>query len=104
MVASAVRKAGMRLTVISEDAEALLVTADDVIGPIEPIGKVRLPGRSSRRTASTAARSPSGWQGPHCARPADVASDRPRPEVHPVELDPDLRSRIAPRRGRAAGA
>ena len=44
MVASASRKAGMRLTVISEDAESLLVTADDVIGPVEPLGKVRLPG------------------------------------------------------------
>ena len=44
MVASASRKAGMRLTVISEDAEALLVTSDDVIGPVEPLGKVRLPG------------------------------------------------------------
>ena len=44
MVASAARKAGMRLTVISEDAESLLVTADDVIGPVEPLGKVRLPG------------------------------------------------------------
>ncbi len=42
MVASATRKAGMRLTVISEDADSLLVSADDVIGPVEPLGKVRL--------------------------------------------------------------
>ena len=34
----------MRLTVISEDAESLLVTAEDVIGSVEAIGKVRLPG------------------------------------------------------------
>ena len=94
MVASAARKAGMRLTVISEDAESLLVTADDVIGPVEPLGKVRLPGsfqpkdrQYRREVAKRLARSSL----------RDVGSrrrDRRRQEVHPVEFDPDLRQRM----------
>ena len=93
MVASASRKAGMRLTVISEDAESLLVTADDVVGPIEPLGKVRLPGsfqpkdrQYRREVAKRLARASlrHGSRRPH----------RPRQNVHPVEFDPDLRQRM----------
>jgi ATP-dependent RNA helicase HelY len=95
MVASAVRKAGMRLTVISADAEALLVTADDVIGPIEPLGKVRLPGtflpkdrqyrrEVAKRLGRTSLRKVGGGR----------RRDRSRPRVDPVELDPDLRMRM----------
>ena len=94
MVASATRKAGMRLTVISEDAESLLVTADDVIGPVEPLGKVRLPGsfqpkdrQYRREVAKRLAR----------ASLRDVGGrkrDRGRREVHPVEFDPELRQRM----------
>ena len=100
MVASAARKAGMRLTVISEDAESLLVTADDVIGPVEPLGKVRLPGtfqpkdrqyrrEVAKRLSQTSLRK--------------VGKDRRRragaTPSHAVELDPELRHRM-----RAAGA
>ena len=43
MVVSATRKAGTRLTVITELAETLMVTADEVVGPVAAIGRVRLP-------------------------------------------------------------
>jgi ATP-dependent RNA helicase HelY len=94
MVASAARKAGMRLTVISEDAETLLVTAGDVIGPVEPIGKVRLPGtfqpkdRQYRREVAKRLARTSLREGSKRRR------DHARREVHPVELDPDLRQRM----------
>ena len=95
MVASASRKAGMRLTVVSEDAEALLVTSDDVIGPVEPIGKVRLPGtfqpkdRQYRREVAKRLAKTSLRQAGRRHR------ERSRPERHhPVELDPELRLRL----------
>jgi ATP-dependent RNA helicase HelY len=95
MVASASRKAGMRLTVISEDAESLLVTADDVIGAVEPLGRVRLPGsfqpkdrryrrEVAKRLARAALRDGGGRRRP----------PRSRQNVHPVEFDPDLRHRM----------
>ena len=95
MVASASRKAGMRLTVISEDAESLLVMADDVIGPVEALGKVRLPGtfqpkdrryrrEVAKRLAKTSLRGGGGTGRGKAARH----------DVHPVELDPDLRQRV----------
>ena len=94
MVASATRKAGMRLTVISEDADSLLVSADDVIGPVEPLGKVRLPGsfqpkdrQYRREVAKRLARTSLGEVGRR-------RRDRPRNDVHPVELDPDLRQKM----------
>ena len=94
MVASAARKAGMRLTVISEDAESLLVTGDDVIGLVEPLGKVRLPGsfqpkdrQYRREVAKRLART--------SLRPVGRRRrGETRPEVHPVESDPDLRQRL----------
>ena len=95
MVASASRKAGMRLTVISEDAESLLVTADDVIGPVEAIGKVRLPGtfqpkdRQYRRDVAKRLAKTSLRQGAGTGRRAPT-----RQGIHPVELDPDLRQRM----------
>ena len=98
MVASAARKAGMRLTVISEDAESLLVTADDVIGPVEPLGKVRLPGtfqpkdRQYRREVAKRLNHTSLRKvGKDRRRRAGAALDA-------VELDPELRQRM-----RAAG-
>ena len=96
MVASANRKAGMRLTVISEDADSLLVTADDVIGPVEALGKVRLPGsfqpkdrQYRREVAKRLARTSLRQAGTRRRQ------TRPRPEVHPVEFDPDLRHRVS---------
>jgi ATP-dependent RNA helicase HelY len=93
MVASATRRAGTRLTVISADADTLLVTADDVIGGVEPVGKVRLPGtflpkdRGYRReVAKRLARA--------SLRRAGGRGDRQRRPHHPVELDPDLRTRL----------
>ena len=94
MVASASRKAGMRLTVITEDAESLLVTADDVIGPVEALGKVRLPGsfqpkdrqyrrEVAKRLARTSLRKTGKRHG-----------DRAHRGINPVELDPDLRHRV----------
>ena len=95
MVASASRKAGMRLTVISEDAESLLVMADDVIGPVEALGKVRLPGtfqpkdrRYRREVAQRLAKASLRGSGGTGRRKAA------RHDVHPVELDPDLRQRV----------
>jgi ATP-dependent RNA helicase HelY len=95
MVASANRKAGLRLTVISEDADSLLVTADDVIGPVEALGKVRLPGsfqpkdrQYRREVAKRLARTSLRQAGTR--RRQSV-----RPEVHPVEFDPDLRHRVS---------
>jgi ATP-dependent RNA helicase HelY len=95
MVASAARKAGMRLTVISADADALLVTADDVVGPIEPIGKVRLPGtflpkdrQYRREVAKRLGRTSLRKTGKRHRR------DHSRLRVDPVELDPDLRTRM----------
>jgi ATP-dependent RNA helicase HelY len=81
--------------VISEDADSLLVTSDDVIGPVEAVGHVRLPGtfvpkerhyrrEVARRLARASLRSIGGRR----------AAGRPRPRVHPVELDPELRTRM----------
>jgi ATP-dependent RNA helicase HelY len=98
MVASADRKSGTRLTVISADADALLVTADDIIGPVEAIGKVRLPGtflpkerHYRREVAKRLARTSLRQVGRR-------TRSRGRERVDPIELDPDLRLRM-----RAAG-
>ena len=103
MVASASRKAGMRLTVISEDAESLLVTADDVIGPVEALGKVRLPGtfqpkdRQYRREVAKRAR-PSTLAAPAARR--HRAPARPRAPRRPSgrARSRPARSGCAPRR------
>lgn len=98
MVASASRKTGMRLTVISQDAEAILVTADDIPGPIDVLGRVRLPGAflpKSRDYRRDVAR--------RLGRASLKGGGRPRVKggrgggrggLHPVELDPDLRERM----------
>jgi ATP-dependent RNA helicase HelY len=102
MVASASRKAGMRLTVISQDAEAILVTSEDIPGRVDVVGHIRLPGAFlpksreyrrdvARRLGRATLKQGSGARGKR--RPG-----RDRSGVHPVEFDPDLRERM-----RAAG-
>ncbi len=71
MVVSATRKAGTRLTVITEKAETLMVTADEVVGPVVAIGRVRLPATFEPHSATyRRATSPSVSLGPSCARRA----------------------------------
>lgn len=95
MVASATRRAGMRLTVIGVDAEALLVTADDVVGDVAPVGHVRLPGsfqpkaRDYRREVAKRLARASLRGGGGNGRGETSATPR-----HPVQLDPDLRQRM----------
>jgi ATP-dependent RNA helicase HelY len=99
MVASATRKSGPRLTVITEQGESLYVAADDIVGPVAPIGRVRLPSpflphskdyrkEVSRRLARA---------GLTAVADRRAGSTR-RAGIHPVELDPELRERM-----RAAG-
>ena len=72
----------------------MLVTSDDVIGPVEPLGKVRLPGafqpkdRQYRREVAKRLAKTSLRQAGRRHR------ERSRSEVHPVELDPELRFRL----------
>jgi ATP-dependent RNA helicase HelY len=103
MVASASRKAGMRLTVISEDAEAILVTSEDIPGRIDVVGHIRLPGaflpksREYRRDVARRLSRASLKQGSgKRAKPGRQGRDRSG--LHPVEFDPELRERM-----RAAG-
>ena len=104
MVASASRKSGMRLTVISEDAEAILVTSGDIPGPIAVIGHVKLPGAFlpksheyrrdvARRLSRASLKQRSGRE-----RHRREGTTTDRRSLHPVEFDPDLRERM-----RAAG-
>ena len=99
MVASASRKSGMRLTVISEDAEALLVTGEDIASPLDIVGHVKLPGAflpKSKEYRRDVAR--------RLSRASIIQSGKSRQRgggrqgLHPVEFDPDLRDRM-----RAAG-
>jgi len=104
MVASAARKAGFRLTVITEDGEAMLVTADDIAGPIDVVGHVKLPGaflpkskdyrRDVARRLNRASLGSVSGRGRRHSR----SDGQPPAGVHPVEFDPDLRERM-----RAAG-
>jgi ATP-dependent RNA helicase HelY len=100
MVASASRKTGMRLTVISEDADAILVTGDDIPGPIAPIGRVKLPNgflpksREYRRDVARRLSRASLQQSAGAKRRARRGDGDGHRGVHPVELDPDLRERM----------
>jgi len=99
MVASAWRKRGMRLTVITADAVTLFVTADDLAPPVTPLGRVRLPGtfepqaRDYRRDVARRL-AKAKLSDPHAPRRGAPRRGGP----HPVEFDPDLRERM-----RAAG-
>ena len=94
MVASASRKAGMRLTVITEEAESLLVTADDVIGPVEALGKVRLPGTFQPKDRQYRREVAKRLTRTSLRKTGKRRGNRAHRGVHPVELDPDLRHRV----------
>lgn len=102
MVASASRKAGIRLTVISEHAEALLVTGDDIAGPVEAVEHIKLPSAflpKSKEYRRDVARRLSRTKLKRSDRMQSGRSrHRGRQGIHPVEFDPDLRDRM-----RAAG-
>jgi ATP-dependent RNA helicase HelY len=93
IVASAQRKAGIRLTVITEDAEALIVAAADVVGAPVSIGRVKVPKvmqPKSREYRRDVARR---------LRKAELSTSRragrgERQGPHPVEFDPLLAERM----------
>jgi len=95
MVASARRKGGMRLTVITEDADAVIVGSNEVAAKVEVRGRVRVPpeyqpkNRDYRRDVARRLRKAS------LPEPLGLAR-RPSTRVglHPVEFDPMLRERM----------
>ncbi len=100
VVATAHRKAGLRLTTITPSGHALQLTGDDFDAPPRQIGAVVLPGTYSPNRkdyrAEVGRRVRSAKLGPR-ARGSDRADGvRPRPGtgLHPVEQDPDLRDRL----------
>ncbi|WP_116998600.1 DEAD/DEAH box helicase [Desertimonas flava] len=99
MVASARRKGGMRLTMITDDAEAVIVGAPEVADPVQVVGRVRVPGeyqpksRDYRRDIARRLRKATLAEPPGRRR-GRRGDDAGYGGVHPVELDPDLRERM----------
>jgi ATP-dependent RNA helicase HelY len=98
VVATAHRKAGVRLTVVTKGAKSIHLHADDFDGLPEPIGSVKVPqnfGPAQREFRERVARS---------LRKADLKGARRRDarpresraalDRHPAALDPDLRRRL----------
>lgn len=99
VVATANRKAGLKVTAITPSGNALGLTAEDFPAPPRAIGAVVLPGAYSpnrrdyrvevgRRVRQVRLR----------PQARDTVTPRPGTGLHPVESDPDLRARL-----RAAG-
>ena len=98
MVASAARKAGLRLTVISEGAEALVIGGDDIAGPVDVLGHIKLP-RAFLPKSKDYRRDVARRLSRASPKRSDARRKRnDRQRLHPVEFDPDLRERM-----RAAG-
>lgn len=99
LVASSRRKGGMRLTVITDQSEQLQVGADDVIGPAQAVGHVRLPGpyqgkdKTFRRTVGRAVAS-AAINDPRHGRGGRRRGRGDRPAVDPLDRDPELRERM----------
>ena len=104
VVAGAHRKAGIRLTTITRQADVLLLTGDDFGEPPTVLGDVRLPtafapNRADYRkdVARALARLKPAASGDRPSRRQTRAADGVDDEDgahHPVELDPQLRERM----------
>ena len=96
VVASANRKGGMKLTTITPSGHALALTGADFDFAPSQIGRVILPGTFSPNRkdylAEVGRRVKSAKLSPRVRDRAE--RDRPGSGLHPVESDPDLRSRI----------
>jgi ATP-dependent RNA helicase HelY len=94
VVASAHRKGGLRLTTVTKRGELLLLTADDFDDVPRPVGTIRLPATFSpnrieyrREVARALGRARlESWP--------RAAGERTAAGPHPVEADPDLRTRM----------
>jgi ATP-dependent RNA helicase HelY len=97
VVATASRKAGLRLTVITKSAKSAYVSREDFEVPPVVLGVVALPPHPApnrkeyrndvaRRLRRAALRTPPNTGRPH---------DRPPAGTHPVERDPELRAKLA---------
>ncbi len=102
VIASAHRKAGIRLTLIGKDAERFSATADDFDLPPYLLGRIEMPPnfapnrRDFRQEVARRLRAAKTQPAPSGNGPV---GDEPRlSDEHPVALDPDLRHRL-----RAAG-
>lgn len=101
LVASSRRKGGVRLTVITDQSEQLQVGSDDVIGPAQPVGHVRLPGpyqgkdKNFRRTVGRAVAAATINDPRQSRRHGRQRGHRhDEPAVDPLEHDPDLHERM----------
>jgi ATP-dependent RNA helicase HelY len=96
VVASANRKGGMKLTTITASGHALALTGEDFDVAPSQIGQVILPGTFSPHRkdyrAEVGKRVKSAKLGPRA--PRTKGNERPGTGFHPVESDPDLRSRL----------
>jgi ATP-dependent RNA helicase HelY len=99
VVASASRKAGLRLTLITKSAKALYVTADDFDEPPRQLGDIALPptyAPNRKDYRNDVARRLRKMK----ERPASSTKNRRRrdddglAERHPAAQDPDLRSKL----------
>ncbi len=99
VVATAHRKGGLRLTTITPSGHALQLVADDFPVPPRQIGSIVLPGTYSpnrkdyRAEVGRRVRAAKLAPRPGGARRGSKAP-RPGTGLHPVEQDPDLRTRL----------
>ncbi len=102
VVATAHRKGGFRITVVTTGADVLHFSAEDFLAVPQRIGTVVLPGTYSpnrhdyrgevAKRLKRAKLSPTGTGKKAARMPRDVAA--PGTGFHPVEADPDLRDRL----------
>jgi ATP-dependent RNA helicase HelY len=98
VVATANRKDGPRLTVVTKSAKSLYVSADDFIEVPRPIGTIVLPAQYApnrkdyRNDVARRLRAAKLAPPPGSKRPR---SDDPRADRHPVAADPDVRAKLA---------
>jgi ATP-dependent RNA helicase HelY len=100
VVATANRKSGLRLTLITKSAKGVFVTAEDFDDPPVPVGTVALPANCApnrkeyrndvaRRLRGVKLAPAASSKGPRRG-PSAPSADR-----HPVASDPDLRAKVA---------
>jgi ATP-dependent RNA helicase HelY len=98
VVATAHRKAGVRLTVVTKGAKSIHLHADDFDRLPEPIGSVKIPqqfGPAQREFRERVARSLRKANLSGARRPASRSREsRAALDAHPVARDPDLRGRL----------
>ncbi|HSL74744.1 MAG TPA: DEAD/DEAH box helicase [Ilumatobacteraceae bacterium] len=98
VVATANRKDGPRLTMVTKSAKSIYLTADDFGEVPRPIGTVALPAQyapNRKDYRNDVARRLRAAKLAPAPRAMTSRRDEPRADRHPVAADPDLRAKVA---------